>query len=471
MAHAEMDAIDPPADAPRVNAPLAAMLAALALSVVVYAYMYGLLARSGPPSIQLRYLCWPGLLAAHFAAVYVTWRWREALRRREWVVVLLGSVLLRAVIVSGPAPNNPDLGRHLWEGLVLIEGHNPYDAPPVDQRYDGLRERLAARGDTLYSGFWLKHAQVRSVYGPLASLLFTVPHMLPGDRVLTLRLMMTLLDLAAILVLMAALRTLRMTPALAVVYAWSPVTLNAFADRGQIDAVMVFMLTLTLLAVFRRRFGWAGVAFAGALLVKISPVLLLLPLLKIGRSRFGLPCALVSLAALVPFAGAGLDGLAGFMAFAERWQSCDAAYSLLVWALSPLAGLADVAATARVLVGLAAVAWAIHQTVRLDPDDPRDIVARMASISAATIILSPVTYPWYTLSLLSFLCFMPRAWMLALTVVPMGWYLDFLEAEPGSVWAGIASICKRWPQPWRLPAYAAVGLLFVRDLVAGRKRC
>ncbi len=66
------------------------------------------------------------------------------------------------------------------------------------------------------------------------------------------------------------------------------------------------------------------------------------------------------------------------------------------------------------------------------------------------------------------LCFRPRASLLALSAAPMVWYLRFLEAPPESVWHAVQAAGERWSEPWRLPAYAAVALLFIRDLLTAR---
>jgi hypothetical protein len=255
-----------------------------------------------------------------------------------------------------------------------------------------------------------------------------------------------------------------------VVYAWSPVCLNGFADRGQVDAAMLFLVVLAVWLVLKRRPALAGVAFAGALLTKVSPLLLLLPLLRWGKGRMGAAFAVTLMAGLLPFASAGLDGIQGLIAFANRWRQNDSVYSLVLWALRPLGSLADTERLARVLVAAAALAYALLRSRRVHKDDPSGLVESLASISAAVILLSPVTFPWYTAPLLAFLCFRPRISLLVLSVVPMFWYLRFLEAPSGSLWQILAAAEERWRQPWRLPVYGLVAMLFLWEVVAVRRQ-
>jgi len=446
-------ALDRPA-----HPPLWPLVAAAAGMVLCYAWAY-LLGEAGAPPASRRLLAWAVIASLYALSIALVWRRREAWRGRRvpTLVVIVGAVAMRAVVLSGEVPDNFDLGRHLWEGRVLLEGRNPYAAPPCSPVYEDLRARLEAEGDDLCSGRWLAYADVRSVYGPLATGLFALPHLLPLERVLALRLLMTLSDLATVLVLVAAARALRLPGALALVYAWSPVCVNGFADRGQIDAALVLFVALALLLLLRQRPAWAGVAFAAALLVKVSPLLLALPLVRVGGRRFGLTAALVVVAGVAPFAGAGLAGLSGFAEFARRWHENDALFSVALMALGPLGGVIDVPRIARALMAVLALAYAGWRTLRLRPGDHHDLTRALAEISAAVILLSPVTYPWYACTLLAFACFAPRAGLIALSLAPMLWYTRFLPVSAAG-WRG-----------WRPPVYAAVLALLAIDALRGRR--
>ncbi len=176
------------------------LLAALALMVAAYIWVYPPHGSGLMPTVQRRFTAYPLIFVVYFLAVWLVWRARQSRRnmRVSLAIVVLGAGLLRVVVLAGTVPENPDLGRHLWEGLVLLEGHNPYAAPPADERYYYLRERLEVQGDNLYSGFCLKHAAVRSVYGPVATGLFALAHLTRLDRVLALRVMMTCFDMATV---------------------------------------------------------------------------------------------------------------------------------------------------------------------------------------------------------------------------------------------------------------------------------
>ena len=169
--------------------------------------------------------------------------------------------------------------------------------------------------------------------------------------------MMIGFDLLTVLVLLGLAQALGRPPVSVVVYAWSPVCINGFADRGQVDAAMTFFLALSVLLVLRRRPAWAGAAFAASTLVKISPLLLLLPLLRAGGLPLGLAFGATCALGLLPFAGAGVGGLRGLAAFAKGWRWDDSVYSVVLWLSGPLAGLVDPNALARGFVAVAALSY------------------------------------------------------------------------------------------------------------------
>ncbi|MGM0493306.1 MAG: glycosyltransferase 87 family protein [Armatimonadota bacterium] len=443
------------------RAPRLSGLLPLAGSGAVLAALYVWLYHSGstPPTVQDRVIAYPVIFAIYLFSVWWIWHLREQPGRRpRFAAVILASVALHAIVLSGVAPKNPDLDRHLWEGRVLVAGHNPYAAAPEAPIYDDLRAQLEAEGDDLWSGYWLKHKQIRSVYGPVSTALWAVPHLLPINRVCALRIIMTLCSLGTVALLVALLTTLGHPRALVIVYAWSPVCINGFADRGQIDAAMVLLVVLAALLVARGRFAWAGIAMAAAVLTKLWPLLLALPMLRMGGRRFAAGFGLAVLAGVLPFAGAGPEALEGLGAFADRWHANDSVFTLVLMAAEAL-HVPQAARVARSIVALLAVAYTVWRTWRLEPDDVGGLPGVLAGISAAVIILSPVTYPWYAAPMIAFLCFAPVAWMLALSLAPMLWYLRFLKGDPGTVWAALARWGDKPPQLWRLPAYAVVYLM------------
>jgi hypothetical protein len=432
-------------------------------SAALYAATYvPLTAHRGPPPVELRLVMYPLLFGLYFIAAFLVWRQREwAATRRVTVIVLAGAVLYRGLALTGPVARNNDNRRYLWEGRVLLEGMNPYAAPPAGPVYDGLRRELAEAGDSLYEDLAPSLNTVRSVYGPLATGLFVLPHWLPFDRIWTLRLMMALFDMGTVLVIARLLAGLGRAPGLALIYAWNPVCMSSFPDRAHIDAVMVFLIAVAVWLIDTDRWGWGGLVFGAALLVKVSPLYLALPMIRVGRTRFAAPLAIIGALGLIPFALAGEGSLSGFREFGSRWHNTDSIYGLLLLVLQPLKGLIDASAMARSLVFVAAPAYALWRTCQGDPARRQWLFEACAAIAAAGLLLSPAVHPWYTTHMLVFLCFAPSSGLLLLTCATMAWFLHFWRPGEGSVVAGLVSAVDRYYEPWRWVAYPPVYALLV----------
>jgi alpha-1,6-mannosyltransferase len=415
-----------------------------------------------PPSVSLRLVTYPFLFAIYFAAAYLVWRERERARSRLLTGLVLGFALLfRALVLSGPAPLNNDAWRYLWEGRVVLEGLNPYAAPPASPVYDDLRRRLRDAGDVLFDQLPPNLNAVRSVYGPLATGLFVVPNVLPLDRIWTMRLIATLFDVGTVLVLMALLGCLGRAPALALIYAWNPVCLSSFADRAQIDGPMTFFIALAAYLIVRRKPLWGGIAFGAALLIKLAPLYLALPLLRVGRRGFGVALAAMVALGSIPFLLAGSGALSGFRAFSIWWHNTDSIFGLILLLLQPLKGIVSPDAAARAIVMVAAPVYAVWRTLQGDASGPQWLFKACAAIAAAGILLSPVVHPWYTTHLLVFLVFAPNPGLLLLTAATMSWFMRFWRPPAGSLGAPLVARLKPYQDPWRWPAYVPVYALLL----------
>ena len=382
---------------------------------------------------------------------------------------------------------------------MVLEGLNPYAAPPGDEVYNGIREELEAADDPLYGNMLPRLNSVRSVYGPIATGFFVVPHLLPWDRVWSCRLMMALFDLGTVLVIMGMLRSLGRAPAVALIYAWNPMTMNGFADRAHIDAPMVFFLALAVWLLLVKRPGWAGVVFGAAMLVKVSPMWLALPLLRVGRLRFLGTLVVMGVLGSIPFALAGEGALSGFREFGATWRNVDSIFALILLALQPLKGVIDPNSLARAIVMVAMPAYAVWVTagdritriwsgapegggavgartpssaVVASVDDvstPEWLLDASLKISAASLLLSPVVHPWYTAHMLIFLCFVPSRGLLLMTAATMCWFLKFWQPAEASIWGALLRAVKPHREPWRWLAYPPVLSLLLWDWWKARR--
>lgn len=278
-----------------------------------------------------------------------------------------------------------DVWRYLWDGHVAASRRDVYERAPADPELDGLAEEERweeIRSNVNYRGH-------RTVYPPLAQAAFRLAYQWAPGSVAAMKLVVTGFDLGAVAVLMVMLRRLEQPGAWAVFYAWNPLVIKVFAGSAHIDSLLVLLLTGSALAAIGRRPWVAGGLMGGAILAKLSP-LILLPLLW----RY-LGWRAVAAAVLVSGSGyAGIEQGAMFEAlgaFAREWRFNAGPFTALAWMVGD--------STARMVSGMVIAVAGITAAGR-QITEGRDYLTRMSLVLGAVLIAGPVVMPWYVTGLL-----------------------------------------------------------------------
>ena len=426
----------------------------------------------------------PGTLGpflASYAAAFVPYGLaaRAALRSRAVCpegrarlgMIVAFACLFRATLILAPPALSDDIYRYRFDGRVLLSGGNPYLDPPraagVALPGDALDDRVA-------------HQEVRTIYPPLAQLLFAAGVAIaPG--LLGLKALFVLCDLFVILLLRRILERRGLPGVRVLVYAWNPLAIVEVAWSGHLEPAGVLLVLGAAAAIIQRRDLRSTLALTLAALVKIFPLALFAPFLRSIRARALLLPPIVAAAFYWPFRGAGLRLFEGVSTYARRWSANDSLFAIvqaatawidptpalklaIAWtrARIPGSGLLDrlypflyPPDLARALCALAAAAAAFVLLRR-----ERDPLRGACLLTGALLLLSPTLHPWYLLWILPWLALFPSgAWILLTGLVALA-YLNLgatgRDAEP---------------HPWvRLPEYLPFYLLLAREWTV-RRRC
>ena len=219
-----------------------------------------------------------------FVAVYLVaaLAWLPLIRRFLPLGITIAiAVLLRALLLFHEPFLSGDVYRYLSDGRVSASGGNPYAYTPTDAR--------------------ISYPEIRSIYPPLAQLLFRAVHDLTAWRLLLMA-----ADVAAIVLL-------RGHGELA--YATCPLVLFEGVGNGHIDLLAGVLLAFAL----TRRSGVAAGLASGLTIIPVAALPALLRLHRDARSsvRFLVTLGLTLLLPILPF----LDGpiMPGFRDYATRW--------------------------------------------------------------------------------------------------------------------------------------------------------
>lgn len=335
-------------------------------------------------------------------------------------VFLMAAVFRMLLLFRNPELSD-DLYRYLFDGLMLLDGLNPYAASPLTA--------LSAGPEAAALVPRINHAHLSTIYPPMAQVFFALGAHVGG--VFGMKLVLILMDLLACVLIFGILRRLGLPDARVMLYAWHPLPILEIGASGHIDAAAV---SLTLLALFvtlglkaestgRIRVFLAGACFAGAVLVKWIPLLFfpgLISLIPPVRRWFWVGGAgLTGLILFFPFlpeAASGFDTLGVYLA---NWEFSGFAFRTL----RMITGSGQ---TSRVILALAGGGILLVLYARMFPglscrypfglfggrtDSPPPLWVLGACCAAALtwLMLTPTLHPWYGLYLVAFLPFAPGA--------------------------------------------------------------
>ncbi len=381
--------------------PVLTFLVWFAVLFVLYAVASLVLLRVGHLRFAVGLVAGPALL---FRLTLLPAGLPNALSWGERLDALMADVRGDAVLYERFLLFDDDLWRYLWEGHVGAHGANPYRYAPADAALDAL---AGSGGSALTDGLgiwadireYVNHADVPTIYPPLAQALFRFSHWLAPGSVFVLKALLASCDLIAALFIAMTLRALGQPLARTALYAWNPLVIKVFAGSGHVDALLV--ATLAALAYFvaisaRLR---AGGVFALAVLAKLSPLVLLPFVIKRTGWRPLILGALIVVGGYAPFMADRPALFDGFRTFAQYWQFNAGLFALLQWTSSLLVTDADM--FARALSGLMIFAALVILRV-LDPGNPEMFGRVAASASGAVLLFGPVMMPWYVTWILPF---------------------------------------------------------------------
>lgn len=374
------------------------------------------------------------LLLAVFAAFYFTVRQAE---EREVELPLRGLLLtaaaLRLLLVPLPASLSDDTLRYLWDGRVLAAGFDPYRLAPDD-------ERLAPLRDAGWEA--MPHREVPTVYPPLAQALFVVAARLPAPF-FSLKILLSAIDLLGCFLLFRLAASLSLLRARVLFYAWNPLVALETAGMGHLDAMMAALAVAAVWLLASGRVGRAALAAAGAVAVKLLPLIVLpIWLRRSGRPwLFGGVAFLALAAVFLPLFAASGGPPPGLLIYAERWEfngplfeplwrlidrldlvprvklGLDRLETFGGWQLDPYYRLVYPQLLAKLCLATGLCCFLLRLLLR--PPPPAIAFGRAFG---AFILCSATVYPWYLVGLLPFaaLC-RRRSWLVASGLLPLAY--------------------------------------------------
>jgi hypothetical protein len=230
-----------------------------------------------------------------------------------------------------------------------------------------------------------------------------------------------------------ALRRLNLPVWKLAVYFWNPLMMKEGVGTGHADALVALMLVGVAVALLREKPLEIGAWLAGAVLVKLVPIILLpfvLTRMKIGGA---VAFALILVIGCLPFLDAGVS-LAGLAAYSRDWVFNPGVFELCRWT-TLVSGLPiDHTFAAKIIAGtiFLSLLFIFRRHFALDGKHvPETLLLAMGGL----LFFSPAVMPWYFLWITPLAALAgKRSWILygALSLASYLIYVDGSGVEPAS---------------------------------------
>ncbi len=333
------------------------------------------------------------------------WVWyKGSLRPKSVLFLSLALCLLLTPLL--PYTSN-DAQRYLWDGAVFLSGADPYLTAPNDLPVTELRALWPTPEE---------HAEYATLYPPSALVLFSLCALAGPIYAIWIWKGLCAFALASSLVLgfkFLAAKNLQKNIAL---FALSPILLFETQLGAHIDIFCVLGIVAALWAIEKDKIIIAGMVIGLTASVKFLPAVLVGPFLFHLKPRTALKLflssALTWISIYAVMFGFGYKPLGLLPTFFEKWRGGAPLYPLLE-RLKTAMSLPTQSFIAALIL-LACIGFAISAGLA----KRGKIHIALALTLSVPLLLSPVLFPWYLMSLVIFLALRPSYtlfWLLTLT--------------------------------------------------------
>ncbi|MBF0467998.1 MAG: hypothetical protein HQK61_03800 [Desulfamplus sp.] len=342
--------------------------------------------------------------------------------------ILVFALVLRVMFLWHPPALSDDIYRYCLDGIMLINGHNPYGHAPLDV-YNSFHA-------TDFLVPLANNPDLPAIYPPAAQIVFAagafagkITGMVTG-----MKLVLVMMDILSCALIIGILKEMKLPVSRATIYAWHPLPVLEVSSSGHIDAAAIFFL---LMAVYvslhheikrgywwnggywrNRSYWWSVLALSGiipGIFMGLSILTRWMPLMFLPGLLFMLRCTRRKIAATggcavlmglltTLFWPDIVNSISTLNIYIQKWEFSGFVFRIVEQKIE--GHIARPGAGAPVLIAVVFLYLACSIFLRILKN--HSLQATMTSffmVSLAWLILTPTLYPWHSLYLVAFLPF------------------------------------------------------------------
>ncbi|MFC1983107.1 glycosyltransferase 87 family protein [Chloroflexota bacterium] len=204
----------------------------------------------------------------------------------SWKIAIGGAILLRLSLLLMTPNLSDDYYRFIWDGLLTLNGVNPYLLTPTEL----INSQLALPGVSSELFQHLNSSGYLSAYPPVSQFIFWLSAKMAGTsaigNIIMLRVVILLAEFGTLTLLYRLATRFKLPPRTILIYALNPLVIIELTGNLHFEAVMIFFLLLAVYLLINEKLLFSAISIGLAIGIKLIP-LIFLPLLikRLGISR------------------------------------------------------------------------------------------------------------------------------------------------------------------------------------------
>lgn len=374
---------------------------------------------------------------AYFAAIEWVRKWSPEARSSRSVMgwIFLVAIVSRLSFLPSHLIQETDPYRYIWDGQAVLQGANPYERSPQEAFLEHHTPAQISSAEVLETVRRINHSGIKTIYPPLAQILFAFSQLLTPWKLTAWRFMILTSEIGTVLLILIFLKKLQLKSEWVLLYGWAPLVIKEFSNSLHVDAFAVFFLCLMVIAIVHERFYLAFMSLALAVGVKLF-ALALLPIIFFWTWKKARRHAVVGLALTgsilaglyVPFIAAGNSLFKGLGVFAGTWRVNEGIFGFIRAGLMYGSAMnsTSVEIVGRLIVLFLFFALFLKTLAWLkDKNDSPSLFTACLVVTSGLFFLAPTGNPWYFTWIFPFLFFLPLRSLSLFSGLVFLYYSDF----------------------------------------------